>query len=101
MNRKAQNKYFLYLHIGTFCHTLLNNASRWKAYTTLVDIVKIVVKYINEPDPDYSINMGKQFLISIFYITFLCRIEIGKQYIENREEYNRKALEMAQKNYSP
>ena len=46
---------------GKFCHALLNNASRWKKGTTLVDVVKVLVKYMNEPDPDYAVNFGTDF----------------------------------------
>lgn len=49
--------------LGKFCHQLLNNASRWKKGTTLVDVVRVLVKYMNEPDPDYAVNFGRDFLL--------------------------------------
>ncbi|CAF3319045.1 unnamed protein product [Rotaria socialis] len=69
---------------GKFCHQLLNNASRWKAGTTLVEVVKTIVKHIDNPDPDYA---------AIY--------DIGKEYMENRAEFNRKALEMIKKHSLP
>jgi hypothetical protein len=53
----------------------LNNASRWKQGTTLVDVIKVIVKYLNEPDPDYAVNFGKELIISITYLVFfsMCR----------------------------
>jgi ubiquitin-protein ligase len=62
----------------------LNNASRWKQGTTLVDVIKVIVKYLNEPDPDYAVNF-----------------EMGKEYVENREEYNRKAFAKAKASCPP
>jgi hypothetical protein len=47
------------------------NASRWKERTTLVDVVKVVAKYLNEPDADYAVNFGKDFFISSFCIGFI------------------------------
>ena len=58
------------ISIGTFCHQLLSNASRWKEGTTLVDVVTVVVKHLDEPDLLYPANSGKDFLISISFITF-------------------------------
>jgi len=47
--------------------------------TTLVDVVKVIVKYLNEPDPDYADNYGKDFFISSFSIGFFlfCRNQQG------------------------
>lgn len=53
--------------IGKFCHQLLNNASRWKKGTTLVDVVRVVVKYMNEPDADYAVNFGTDFCLSHWF----------------------------------
>ncbi|CAM4770070.1 unnamed protein product [Rotaria magnacalcarata] len=52
---------------GKFCHQLLNNASRWKAGTTLVEVVKTIVKHVDNPDPDYAAIYG--IVIFLFYRT--------------------------------
>lgn len=54
--------------VGTFCHHLLTRTARWKKGTTLVDVVKAIVKHIDEPDPDYAITFGKTlFSFEFFY----------------------------------
>ncbi|CAF1187346.1 unnamed protein product [Rotaria sp. Silwood1] len=65
---------------GKFCYQLLNNASKWTKGTTLAAAVQTVVKYVDNPDADYAVNY-----------------EIGKEYMENRPEFNRKASEMVKK----
>ncbi|UJR14867.1 hypothetical protein I4U23_001852 [Adineta vaga] len=65
---------------GKFCHALLMRTARWKPNTTLVEVVKAVVEHIDNPDIDYSVNH-----------------DIGKEYTERREEFNRKALAMINK----
>ncbi|CAF1027423.1 unnamed protein product [Rotaria sordida] len=67
---------------GKFCYQLLNNASKWKEGTTLVEVVKTIVKHVDNPDADYAANYGKE-------------------YMENRPEFNRKALEMVKKHALP
>ena len=59
---------FVSINLGKFCHNLLNNASRWKQGTTLVEVIKAVVKHLDEPDPDYAITYGKNICILIFFI---------------------------------
>ncbi len=80
-----------------FSHQLLSNGSKWRMGTTLVDLVKVIVRYLNEPDPDYAVNFGKDFMISMFYVVFTCCVDMGKEYIENREEFIRKACEIARR----
>ncbi|CAF3041776.1 unnamed protein product [Rotaria sp. Silwood2] len=65
---------------GKFCHPLLTKTTRWKHGTTLIDVVKAVVEHIDNPNIDYSVNL-----------------DIGKEYMENRTEFNRKSLEMIQR----
>ncbi|CAF0767763.1 unnamed protein product [Adineta steineri] len=45
---------------GTFCHHLLSNSSKWKLNraATLVDVIKVIIKFIDEPDPDYAVKYG-------------------------------------------
>ncbi|CAF3695332.1 unnamed protein product [Rotaria sp. Silwood1] len=64
---------------GKFCHPLLTKTTRWKHGTTLIDVVKAVVEHIDNPDIDYSVNA-----------------DIGREYMENRAEFNRKSLGMIQ-----
>lgn len=51
--------YILLCVLGTFCHHLLSRTARWKSGTTLVDVVKAIVRHLDEPDPDYAVNFGK------------------------------------------
>lgn len=46
---------------GKFCHALLMRTVRWKPGTTLVDVVRTVVDYIDHPDIDYAVNFGQSF----------------------------------------
>jgi hypothetical protein len=32
--------------------------ARWKAGTTLVEVVKAIVEHVDKPDIDYSIDIG-------------------------------------------
>lgn len=103
-----ENKYFLFSIrifriLGTFCHHLLTRTSRWKQSTTLVEVVKAIINHIDEPDPDYAVNFGKEptkenFLFDYSVLFFL---DIGKEYTQNRTEFNRKALEMTRKHILP
>jgi hypothetical protein len=36
--------------------------SRWKEGTTLVEVIKAIVNHLDEPDPDYAVNFGKDFV---------------------------------------
>ncbi|CAF4713776.1 unnamed protein product [Rotaria sp. Silwood2] len=65
---------------GKFCHPLLTKTTRWKHGATLIDVVKAVVEHIDNPDIDYAGNTN-----------------IGREYMENRAEFNRKCLEMVQR----
>ncbi|CAF1174727.1 unnamed protein product [Adineta steineri] len=69
---------------GKFCHALLLKTSRWKPETKLVDVVRVIVDHIDNPDIDYSINP-----------------EIGREYLDNRVEFNRKALKMVEQHKLP
>jgi hypothetical protein len=66
-----------------------------------VDVVKAIVKHLDEPDPDYAVNFGKIFLRENFLYYFSRLVEIGKEFMENRAEFNRKAFEMVKKNLLP
>lgn len=70
--------------------------ARWKNGTTLVEVVQAIVEHIDNPDIDYSINHGQFFLFEKLFLLKFC-IDIGKEYMENRTEFNRKALEMIKK----
>ncbi|CAF4195505.1 unnamed protein product, partial [Adineta steineri] len=69
---------------GKFCHALLLKTSRWKPGTKLVEVVRVIVEHIDNPDIDYSINP-----------------EIGREYLDNRVEFNRKALKMVEQHKLP
>ncbi|CAF2721823.1 unnamed protein product [Rotaria sp. Silwood2] len=54
--------------------------AKWSNKMALVDVVKTVVQHIDKPDIDHSLSP-----------------ELGSEYIENRPEFNRKALEHVRK----
>ena len=88
--------------LGTFCHHLLSRSVRWKNGTTLVDVVKAIVRHLDEPDADYAVNFGKHHSrrhIHIVVLVFL--LEIGKEFTQNRTEFNRKAMETLRKHLLP
>jgi hypothetical protein len=35
--------------------------ARWKIGTTLIEVVKATVEHIDNPDIDYSVNLGELF----------------------------------------
>ncbi|CAF1460323.1 unnamed protein product [Adineta steineri] len=60
---------------GQFSYEMLNKSvRRWHTHS-LVEFVKTVVDRIDHPDIDYSLSL-----------------ELGREYMENRLEFNRKAL---------
>ncbi|CAF4627824.1 unnamed protein product, partial [Rotaria sp. Silwood1] len=61
---------------GKFCHELLKKHAKWSNKVSLIDVVKAVVQHIDKPDIDYSLSL-----------------QLGREYMENRPEFNRKALE--------
>ncbi|CAF0964205.1 unnamed protein product [Adineta ricciae] len=69
---------------GKFCHEVLKKTVEWKSNTTLIDVVKAVVDRIDKPDVDQSI---------VF--------EVGKEYVDNRAEFDRKAAEFVKKHGLP
>jgi ubiquitin-protein ligase len=58
---ETHKKRFFLMYLGTFCHQLVSNSSRWKKGTTLVEVVQAVVKHLDEPDPLYAANFGKDY----------------------------------------
>ncbi len=86
------------INLGKFCHALISKTARWRPGTTLVEIVKAVTEHIDNPDADYAVTLGKFLFLNIFaaYFCFFSK-EIGKEYMENRMEFNRRAVEMAKK----
>ncbi|CAF4130176.1 unnamed protein product [Rotaria sordida] len=69
---------------GKFCHELLKKHAKWTNKASLVDVVKAVVQHIDKPDIDYSLSL-----------------QLGREYMENRPEFNRKALEYVKKHALP
>ncbi|CAF2839461.1 unnamed protein product [Rotaria sp. Silwood2] len=66
--------------LGKFCHELLKKHAKWSNKISLVEVVKAVVQHIDKPDIDYSLSL-----------------QLGREYMENRPEFNRKALEFVKK----
>ncbi|UJR31839.1 hypothetical protein I4U23_019316 [Adineta vaga] len=71
---------------GTFCHQLLNNAARWcdRGFSTLAEVVSVIVKHIDEPDPLYAVNL-----------------DISDEYMNRKTEFDRKAREMVKQHHVP
>ncbi|CAF1262301.1 unnamed protein product [Adineta steineri] len=69
---------------GDFCNDLLVKTARWTPKTSLVEIVKIVVKHVDEPDADNPV-----------------RAALGVEYKTNRPKFNQHALEHVQKHGLP
>ncbi|CAF1107567.1 unnamed protein product [Adineta steineri] len=69
---------------GKFCNDLLVQTAKWKPTTSLIDVVKIVVKHVDEPDVDNPV-----------------RAALGVEYKTNRPEFDRHALESVKKHGLP
>ncbi|CAF0857422.1 unnamed protein product [Rotaria sp. Silwood1] len=65
---------------GKFCIEILKKTGQWKSTSTLIEVVTAVVKHIDQPNIDYSES-----------------VELGREYKDNRPEFNRKALEYVKK----
>ncbi len=61
----------------------------------MVDVVKAVVERIDNPDLDYAFSLGNSFIYLFFLliVLFLRYLDLGKEYLDNRPEFNRKASE--------
>ena len=92
----------LLLISGLFCHDLLLATIGWKPDKSLVDVVKIVVDRIDKPDLDYTSDFGQ---LSLHSLSSFCRefdhLDIGKEYKDNRNEFNRKASELIRQHGLP
>jgi hypothetical protein len=76
--------------------------AKWTSKTSLVDVVKAVTDRIDNPDIDYSFSVGSLlFFVSLYYLFSLFFSELGREYMENRAEFNRKALEFVKKHALP
>jgi hypothetical protein len=80
-----------------FSHQLLSNASRWRITTTLVEVVKVIVKYLNEPDPDYAVDFSKEFRIFIFYIGFFSMCRFVQRIHREQRRIQSKSIRSGQK----
>ncbi|CAF1340781.1 unnamed protein product [Adineta ricciae] len=69
---------------GKFCHELLKKKAKWTATTTLVDVVRAVIAHIDMPDIEYSLSL-----------------DLGTEYMQNRLEFERKALEFVKQHAIP
>jgi ubiquitin-protein ligase len=65
---------------GQFCHELLKKTAKWTNKTPLTEVIRAVVDHIDKPDIDYSLSL-----------------QLGREYMENRPEFNRKALDFVTK----
>ncbi|CAF1114169.1 unnamed protein product [Rotaria magnacalcarata] len=69
---------------GLVCIPILRATEDWTANTSLADVVKAIVDIINHPKIDYAMSP-----------------EIHKEYLEKRDEYERKAREMVREKALP
>ncbi|UJR08024.1 hypothetical protein I4U23_012302 [Adineta vaga] len=65
---------------GQFCYTILSKTGSWCPSISLADVVKILVHAIDHPSIEYAASP-----------------ELGKQYLESREEFDKIALEYVEK----
>jgi hypothetical protein len=74
---------------------LLQKSCTWTPNTSLVEVLKAVVKHIDEPDILRTAEFGSSLLLfpSFFLNVFDMCLEIGKEYQDDRDEFNRKALQ--------
>lgn len=82
--------------VGTFCHQMLNNVTHWKKGATLEDVIDALAKYLEEPEPLYAVNLGEILNNFNFDLIFNVIIDIAREYLDNREEYIRKARAKAE-----
>jgi len=91
------------LFLGQFCHEILKKTAKWSSTkVTLVDVIKAVIQHIDKPDIDYSLSLRSFiyfYLYRIYSLNFF--LELGREYMENRPEFNRKALEYVKKHALP
>ncbi|CAF1053242.1 unnamed protein product [Rotaria sordida] len=69
---------------GKICVDIINGDGKYKATTPLTSIIKDIVDLIDNPQIDHSVNA-----------------DIGAEYVSNRAEFNRKALESVKKDGLP
>ncbi|CAF4383777.1 unnamed protein product, partial [Rotaria sordida] len=67
-----------------FCHELLVKEAKYSSKVALVDVVKAVIQYIDKPNLEHPM-----------------RANVGCEYVENRSEFNRKALECVRQHALP
>jgi hypothetical protein len=82
---------------GQFCHELLKKTAKWTIKTSLVDVVKAVIEHIDNPDIDYSLSLRLFRFWFVYYVFSSFFLELGREYMENRSEFNRKALDFVKK----
>ena len=89
--------------LGQVCHELLKNTAKWTLNTYLVDVVKAIVNHIDHPDVDYAMSPGASLsLPEKESAVFLClRLELGRQYVQNRDIFNEYAIDHVKKFAQP
>ena len=87
---------------GKICIALLNEGGTYRPTTSLIDIVLAIIDLIDNPQADHFLDAGNG-LFDIFRKRncFSFFKEIGAEYLSNRAEFNRKALEMVKKHGLP
>lgn len=80
----------------------MKKTAKWSNKISLIDVIKAVIKHIDEPDIDYSLS-PRSFIYfysyKIYSLYFF--LELGREYMENRPEFHRKALEFVKKHALP
>jgi hypothetical protein len=83
--------------LGIFCYPLLQKMPKWGCHPTLVNVVRTVVKYIDNPDIDYTFSFGLLFHDYFSLSSVFLFLEIGREYMENKSAFDQKALEYVRK----
>lgn len=69
---------------------------------SLIDVAKVIVERIDDPDAEYLFNQGLFFFKSFISLNFIFHfLEVAEEYMKNRNEFNRKALEMTKQHALP
>ncbi len=91
--------YFIF-KIGSICLPILDPIDSWKASIFLDDVLKALVEIIDHPDLIIPVNDGLNFFLFYFKINSagLFFVDVANEYLYKKDEYDRKVLQMVQKN---
>jgi hypothetical protein len=70
---------------------------KWGCRPNLVNVVRTVVKYIDNPDIEFSYSTGMLFHDYFSLSPVFLFVEIAREYMENKSIFDQKALEYVRK----